>query len=319
MSVALNPLEQLKACTIVVADTGDIESIKRLQPVDATTNPSLILKAASDEAYEHILARGIDSARTLPPAQRLTAAVEAVAVGFGHEILQHIPGLVSTEVDARLSFDLPATVAQARRLIERYRQLGVPRERVLVKIASTWEGIQAARLLEREGIACNLTLLFSFAQAQAAAEAGATLISPFVGRILDWYKVKTGQDYTPENDPGVVSVRGIYDYYKAAGFDTVVMGASFRNTGEIRALAGCDKLTIGPALLDGLAAETTPLTAALQAATIAPRARLPELTEAAFRWQQNEDAMATEKLAEGIRLFAADLVKLEDLLKPRLG
>lgn len=319
MSNPQNPLEQLRACTIVVADTGDIESIRRLKPVDATTNPSLILKAASDPAYAHILARGIEAARALPPSQRLTGAVEAVAVGFGEEILKHIPGLVSTEVDARLSFDLPATVAQARRLIARYRQLGVPRERVLVKIASTWEGIQAARLLEREGIACNLTLLFSFAQAQAAAEADATLISPFVGRILDWCKAKTGLDYTPENDPGVVSVRDIHAYYKAAGHQTVVMGASFRNTGEIRALAGCDKLTIGPALLDGLAAETAPLLPALDASRIPARPRLPELGEAAFRWQLNEDAMATEKLAEGIRLFAADLVKLEGLLASRLG
>ena len=319
MSNPNNPLKQLRACTVVVADTGDIDSIRRLQPEDATTNPSLILKAASDPAYAHILARGVEAARDLPPSQRLTGAVEAVAVGFGEEILRHIPGLVSTEVDARLSFDLPGTVGQARRLIERYRRLGVPRERVLVKIASTWEGIQAARLLEQEGIACNLTLLFSFAQAQAAAEADATLISPFVGRILDWYKAKTGQDYTAETDPGVVSVRGIHDYYKAVGHRTVVMGASFRNTGEIRALAGCDKLTIGPALLDGLAGEAEPLTPALDASRVAPRDRLPALTEAAFRWQLNEDAMATEKLAEGIRLFAADLVKLETLLAPRLG
>lgn len=319
MSNPNNPLEQLRACTIVVADTGDIDSIRRLKPVDATTNPSLILKAASDPAYAHILARGIEAARALPPSQRLTGAVEAVAVGFGEEILKHIPGLISTEVDARLSFDQPATVAQARRLIERYRRLGVPRERVLVKIASTWEGIQAARLLEREGIRCNLTLLFSFVQAQAAAEAEATLISPFVGRILDWYKAKTGQDYSAENDPGVVSVRDIHAYYKAAGHQTVVMGASFRNTGEIRALAGCDKLTIGPALLDGLAGEAAPLLPALDATRIPARPRLPALSEAAFRWQLNEDAMATEKLAEGIRLFAADLVKLEGLLAARLS
>lgn len=314
----MNQLDALKQHTTVVADTGDFHQLGAYRPQDATTNPSLILKAASDPAYAHILARGIEAARALPPSQRLTGAVEAVAVGFGEEILRHIPGLVSTEVDARLSFDLPATVAQARRLIERYRQLGVPRERVLVKIASTWEGIQAARLLEREGIACNLTLLFSFAQAQAAAEAEATLISPFVGRILDWYKAKTGLDYTAENDPGVVSVRDIHAYYKAAGFATVVMGASFRNTGEIRALAGCDKLTIGPALLDGLAGEAEPLTPALDASRITPRPRLPELSEASFRWQLNEDAMATEKLAEGIRLFAADLVKLEGLLASRL-
>ena len=315
----MNPLQQLQACTIVVADTGDIDSIRRLKPVDATTNPSLILKAASDPAYADILTQGIASAGKLAPSQRLTAAIEAVSVGFGVEILKHIPGLISTEVDARLSFDVPATLAQARRLIQRYRDAGVPRERVLVKIASTWEGIQAARQLEQEGITCNLTLLFSFAQAQAAAEAEATLISPFVGRILDWYKAKTGQDYSAETDPGVVSVREIYAYYKASGHKTVVMGASFRNTSEIRALAGCDKLTIGPALLDALALETAPLPTVLNASTIATQPRRPVLTEAAFRWQLNQDAMATEKLAEGIRLFSADLVTLEELLRPRLA
>ncbi len=315
----MNPLQQLQACTIVVADTGDIDSIRRLKPVDATTNPSLILKAASDPAYADILTQGIASAAKLAPSQRLTAAIEAVSVGFGVEILKHIPGLISTEVDARLSFDVPATLAQARRLIQRYRDAGVPRERVLVKIASTWEGIQAARQLEQEGITCNLTLLFSFAQAQAAAEAEATLISPFVGRILDWYKAKTGQDYSAETDPGVVSVREIYAYYKASGHKTVVMGASFRNTSEIRALAGCDKLTIGPALLDALALETAPLPTVLNASTIATQPRRPVLTEAAFRWQLNQDAMATEKLAEGIRLFSADLVTLEELLRPRLA
>ncbi|MES2719327.1 MAG: transaldolase [Pseudomonadota bacterium] len=314
----MNPLQQLQACTIVVADTGDIDSIRRLKPVDATTNPSLILKAASDPAYADILTQGIASAGKLAPSQRLTAAIEAVSVGFGVEILKHIPGLISTEVDARLSFDVPATLAQARRLIQRYRDAGVPRERVLVKIASTWEGIQAARQLEQEGITCNLTLLFSFAQAQAAAEAEATLISPFVGRILDWYKAKTGQDYSAEADPGVVSVREIYAYYKACGHNTVVMGASFRNTGEIRALAGCDKLTIGPALLDALALESAPLPTVLNASQIAAESRRPAMTEAAFRWQLNQDAMATEKLAEGIRLFSADLVRLESLLAPRL-
>ena len=318
-----NPLQQLQACTVVVADTGDIASIQRLKPVDATTNPSLILKAASDPAYAPLVDAAVAEARALPATvtreQRLSAAIEAVSVAFGVEILKHIPGLVSTEVDARLSFDIQATLAQARRLIARYRAAGVPRERVLVKIASTWEGIQAARQLEQEGIRTNLTLLFCFAQAQAAAEAGATLISPFVGRILDWHKAKTGQDYSAETDPGVVSVRAIYDYYKAVGHQTVVMGASFRNTGEIRALAGCDKLTIGPALLDGLAGESTPLLPVLNAANVPACAPLPALTEAAFRWQLNQDAMATEKLAEGIRLFAADLEKLEALLAPRLG
>lgn len=317
-SPCMNPLQQLHACTIVVADTGDIDSIRRLKPVDATTNPSLILKAASDPAYADILTQGIASASKLAPSQRLTAAIEAVSVGFGVEILKHIPGLISTEVDARLSFDVPATLAQARRLIQRYRGAGVPRERVLVKIASTWEGIQAARQLEQEGIHTNLTLLFNFAQAQAAAEAEATLISPFVGRILDWYKAKTGENYSAETDPGVVSVREIFSYYKACGHKTVVMGASFRNTGEIRALAGCDKLTIGPALLDALALETEALSPQLNASALAEQPRRPALNEAAFRWQLNQDAMATEKLSEGIRLFAADLVKLEALMAPRL-
>lgn len=321
MNTSLNPLQQLQTYTVVVADTGDIASIQRLKPFDATTNPSLILKAASDSAYAPLVDAAVAEARALPatvtPEQRLTAAIEAVSVAFGVEILKHIPGLVSTEVDARLSFDIPATLAQARRLIARYQAAGVSRERVLVKIASTWEGIQAARVLEQEGIRTNLTLLFCFAQAQAAAEAGATLISPFVGRILDWYKTKTGQDYTAESDPGVMSVRAIFNYYKAVGHRTVVMGASFRNTGEIRALAGCDKLTIGPALLDGLAGETTPLHPVLHAA-VTPCQPLPVLTEAVFRWQLNQDAMATEKLAEGIRLFAADLEKLEALLAPRL-
>jgi transaldolase len=315
----MNPLQQLQACTIVVADTGDIDSIRRLKPVDATTNPSLILKAASDPAYADILTQGIASAGKLAPSQRLTAAIEAVSVGFGVEILKHIPGLISTEVDARLSFDVPATLAQARRLIQRYREAGVPRERVLVKMASTWEGIQAARQLEQEGIRTNLTLLFNFAQAQAAAEADATLISPFVGRILDWYKAKTGENYSAETDPGVVSVREIYSYYKSCGHKTVVMGASFRSTGEIRALAGCDKLTIGPALLDALALETEALPQRLNASALAEQPRRPALTEATFRWQLNQDAMATEKLSEGIRLFAADLVKLEALMMPRLA
>lgn len=315
----MNPLQQLQACTIVVADTGDIDSIRRLKPVDATTNPSLILKAASDPAYADILTHSIASAGKLAPSQRLTAAIEAVSVGFGVEILKLIPGLISTEVDARLSFDVPATLAQARRLIQRYREAGVPRERVLVKMASTWEGIQAARQLEQEGIRTNLTLLFNFAQAQAAAEADATLISPFVGRILDWYKAKTGENYSAETDPGVVSVREIYSYYKSCGHKTVVMGASFRSTGEIRALAGCDKLTIGPALLDALALETEALPQRLNASALAEQPRRPALTEATFRWQLNQDAMATEKLSEGIRLFAADLVKLEALMMPRLA
>lgn len=314
-----NPLEQLTQHTTVVADTGDINSIQRLCPVDATTNPSLILKAASDSAYSHILDEGVALAKKLPTGQQLQAAMESVAVGFGVEILKHIPGLVSTEVDARLSFDIPATLAQARRLIAHYQAQGIGRERVLIKIASTWEGIQAAKQLEQEGIHCNLTLLFCMAQAQAAADAGATLISPFVGRILDWHVQKTGQQYSAETDPGVVSVKAIYEHYKRNNYRTVVMGASFRNTGEIRALAGCDKLTISPALLDALAQEEQALTPALNA-TLSKNTQPPTaLSEAAFRWQLNADAMATEKLAEGIRLFAADIEKLEALLKQRLA
>ncbi|MDO8330458.1 MAG: transaldolase [Fluviicoccus sp.] len=315
----MNQLEQLQKFSTIVADTGDIASIRRLKPQDATTNPSLILKAASQPEYEHIISQGLDSARRQPDARsRLQDAVEAIAVGFGVEILQCIPGLVSTEVDARLSFDLRATVEQARRVIRRYEQAGIGRERVLVKIASTWEGTQAARLLEQEGIHCNLTLLFSFAQAQACAEAGITLISPFVGRILDWYKKSTGQDYSADTDPGVLSVKRIYDYYKVCSYQTVVMAASFRNTGEIEALAGCDKLTISPALLDALSANHSTLLRTLTPATPDSSAKLPELTEAAFRWQMNEDAMATEKLAEGIRLFSADLRTLEGKIESML-
>lgn len=316
----MNQLQQLQAFSTIVADTGDIASIARLKPVDATTNPSLILKAASQPEYQDIIARGVEAARKQPTnAARLQTAIETIGVGFGVEILKSVPGLVSTEVDARASFDTRATLEQARRLIKHYQAQGIGRERVLVKIASTWEGIQAARLLEQEGIHCNLTLLFSFAQAQACAEAGITLISPFVGRILDWYKKSTGQDYTAETDPGVLSVKSIYNYYKACEYNTVVMAASFRNTGEIAALAGCDKLTISPALLDALAENTSPLIRALNPENVAAQPRLPELTEAAFRWQMNEDAMATEKLAEGIRLFSADLRTLEGKIQALLG
>ena len=316
----MNQLQQLQAFSTIVADTGDVASIARLKPVDATTNPSLILKAASQPEYQHIISRGIETARQQPTAAaRLQTAIEAVSVGFGVEILKSIPGLVSTEVDARASFDTRATLEQARRLIQRYQAQGIGRERVLVKIASTWEGIQAAKLLEQEGIHCNLTLLFSFAQAQACAEAGITLISPFVGRILDWYKKSTGQDYSADTDPGVLSVKNIYTYYKACDYNTVVMAASFRNTGEIAALAGCDKLTISPALLDALAENTSPLARVLTPEPINTQARLPELTEAAFRWQLNEDAMATEKLAEGIRLFSADLRTLEGKIQALLN
>ncbi|MFO1391501.1 MAG: transaldolase [Agitococcus sp.] len=308
----MNQLEQLKQFSTIVADTGDIASIQRLKPVDATTNPSLILKAANQAEYAHIIEAGIKEAQKFPSQQaRQQAAIEAIGVGFGTEILKSIDGVVSTEVDARASFDTKATIEQARRLIQRYQQQGISRDRVLVKIASTWEGIKAAELLEQEGIHCNLTLLFSFAQAQACAEAGVTLISPFVGRILDWYKKSTNQDYTAETDPGVLSVKRIYEYYKACDYKTIVMAASFRNTGEILALAGCDKLTISPALLDNLSAENTAISCQLNSTDITQQTHLTRLSEAEFRWQHNEDAMATEKLAEGIRLFAADIRTLE--------
>lgn len=315
----MNQLQQLQKMTTVVADTGDITSIARLKPVDATTNPSLILKAASQPEYAALIEQAVRLAKTEPTAEaRRRRALTETAVAFGAEILKHIPGLVSTEVDARLSFDTMGTIHEARRVVAAYAAIGVPRERVLIKIASTWEGIRAAELLEGEGIHCNLTLLFSFAQAQACAEAGVTLISPFVGRILDWYKKAEGRDYTAAEDPGVQSVTRIYEYYKSTGVKTVVMGASFRNTGEITQLAGCDKLTISPALLDELAATTEVLPRRLDPARIDSGLLLPRLDEKSFRWQHNQDAMATEKLAEGIRLFAADLVKLENMLVQKL-
>jgi len=315
----MNQLQQLQKMTTVVADNGDRASIARLKPVDATTNPSLILKAASQPEYAALINRAVRIAQSEPTAEaRCRRALTETAVAFGAEILTHIPGLVSTEVDARLSFDTMGTIHEARRVIAAYAAIGVPRERVLIKIASTWEGIRAAEVLETEGIHCNLTLLFSFAQAQACGEAGITLISPFVGRILDWYKKAEGRDYTAEEDPGVQSVTRIYEYYKSTGVKTVVMGASFRNTGEITQLSGCDKLTISPALLDELAGKNEPLPRRLDPARIDAGIALPRLDEKTFRWQHNQDAMATEKLAEGIRLFAADLVKLETMLIQKL-
>lgn len=314
-------LEQLKACgTVVVADTGEIEKIKQFKPQDATTNPSLINAASRlpeykhivDEAIAYVKASGIEG-----KAERTELLLDKLSAAFGAEILKHIPGYVSTEVDARLSFDTAASVARGRRIIRLYEEQGVSRDRVLIKLATTWEGIQAARILEAEGIRCNMTLLFNFAQAVAAADAGATLISPFVGRILDWHKKASGRDFVGAEDPGVVSVTRIYNHYKAHGYKTIVMGASFRNTGEIVELAGCDRLTISPALLEKLStsAEAVPAKLTVDGARAAA-ASLPEVhfDEAAFRWALNEDAMATEKLAEGIRNFAADLVKLEAFL-----
>lgn len=301
-------LDQLKAFTTVVADTGDLDAIARLQPVDATTNPSLLLKAAALPRYAELLERARKAAQG-----DIGLACDQFAVAVGGEILKVIPGRISTEVDARLSFDSEATRQRAERLIGLYEEAGIGRDRVLIKIASTWEGIRAAERLEKAGIQTNLTLLFSFAQAVACADAGVYLISPFVGRIYDWYKKAEGRDYAGAEDPGVQSVTRIYDYYKANGFRTVVMGASFRNLGQIEALAGCDRLTISPELLQKLAEDEGPLERRLLPGAVGEPRQV--LDEAAFRWALNEDAMATEKLAEGIRLFARDQEKLEALLR----
>jgi transaldolase len=311
---AMNKLDQLKSMTQVVADTGDLDAIIRYQPQDATTNPSLLLKAADLPRYQPLLDEaqrwGREQGGT--PAARAAAACDYLAVSIGLEIQQSIPGRVSTEVDARLSFDRKATIQRARRLIDLYESRGGNRGRVLIKIASTWEGIQAARELEREGINCNLTLLFGFAQAVACAEAGVFLISPFVGRILDWHLKASGQSsIAAEQDPGVRSVTEIYNYFKHHGYDTVVMGASFRNTGEIEQLAGCDRLTISPQLMQALAEDDSRLQRKLGAGPVADVGPRLELDESAFRWMMNQDAMATEKLAEGIRLFTVDQEKLE--------
>src|SRR3989338_5430836 len=314
-----NLLEQLKSMTTIVADTGDIEAIRHHQPQDATTNPSLLLKAATLPEYVPLIADAIAWAKSQggDRGQQVRDAMDKLAVSVGVEVLKSIPGRISTEVDARLSFDTEATLRKARKLIRLYNEAGADNSHVLIKIASTWEGIRAGEILEREGINCNLTLMFGFAQARAAAEAGVTLISPFVGRILDWHKAKTGKDFPAEEDPGVLSVRQIYAYYKAHGYKTIVMGASFRNIGEIVALAGCDRLTIAPSLLKELEAAQGQLVRQLND-TGASSPRPARLTEIEFRWQMNEDAMATEKLAEGIRGFTADQIKLEKMLAEKL-
>ncbi len=311
-------LDQLKTMTTVVADTGDLDAIAHWRPQDATTNPSLLLKAAAAERYRPMLDAAVDDARRLggSDSEQLTYATDMLAVRAGAEILNLIPGVVSTEVDARLSFDTNATLARARRLIELYDQRGVDVSRVLIKIASTWEGIRAAEQLEKEGIHCNLTLLFSFTQAAACADAGAFLISPFVGRILDWHLANSNQGtFAAAEDPGVLSVSRIYNYFKAHNYNTVVMGASFRNTGEIEMLAGCDRLTISPALLQELAEDSGTLTRQLSRETARSGDRPFTMTEAMFRWDSNEDAMATEKLADGIRRFAADQIELENRVR----
>lgn len=313
--MSLNQLDQLKKFTTVVADTGDFESMKTYQPQDATTNPSLILQAAAKPEYKHLVEQAVTEAK----ADGMEAILDRILILFGLEILKIVPGRVSTEVDARLSFDTQATIDKAHTIIAAYEKEGHSRERILIKIASTWEGIKAAEALAKEGIHCNLTLLFSFAQAVACAEAGVKLISPFVGRILDWHKKETGKDYQGDEDPGVISVRSIYNYYKKFGYKTEVMGASFRNKGEILALAGCDLLTISPGLLGELQASEEPFTPRLTAAEAAASGHEKiSLNESDFRFMLNEDPMATEKTAHGIRAFSADIVKLEKLIEGML-
>ncbi|KAL7469363.1 hypothetical protein ACHAXS_009625 [Conticribra weissflogii] len=309
-------VDQLKKLTTVVADTGDVNAIKKYSPQDATTNPSLIYKAAMMSDYAKI----VDEAIVYGKGD-LSLTMDKLAVGFGTEITKIVPGYVSTEVDARLSFDTEATINKARDIIKLYEEVGVAKDRILIKIAATWEGIQAAKVLEKEGITCNLTLIFSIAQAVACAEAGCTLISPFVGRIMDWYKKAKGVDsFAPAEDPGVMSVTAIYNYYKKYGYETIVMGASFRNTGEILELAGCDRLTISPALLEELTNSTDEVAQKLDAGKAAEM-DIPKIdtSESNFRWMMNEDAMATEKLAEGIRSFAADIVKLEEVVQAKIN
>ncbi len=312
----MTQLDQLKQHTVVVADTGDFEAMKAYKPQDATTNPSLILQAAQKAEYKAIF----DKAVTDGKSGGVDAVMDKLVVAFGLEILKIVPGRVSTEVDARLSFDTQGNIEKARQIIGAYEAAGIGRERILIKIASTWEGIKAAEVLQKEGINCNLTLLFSLAQAVVCAEGGIKLISPFVGRILDWHKKSTGKDFASTEDPGVISVTQIYNYYKHFGYTTEVMGASFRNKGEITELTGCDLLTISPGLLGELAASEDPITPKLNAEN-AKSLQIERIgsDEKTFRWLFNEDAMATEKTAEGIRNFAKDIVKLETMVKAALG
>ncbi len=319
----MNALEQLKKYTRVVADTGDFESMRQYLPVDATTNPSLIYASAQDARYAGLVDEAVAYAKanTKGEANQLALCLDKLAVNFGLEILKIVPGRVSTEVDARLSFNTEGSIAKARQLIKLYADAGIPKERILIKVASTWEGIKAAEVLEKEGIHCNLTLLFSKIQAVACAEAGAQLISPFVGRILDWHKKDRNVDQIPATeDPGVLSVTEIFHYYKKFGYATEVMGASFRNTGEIMELAGCDLLTIAPSLLSELEKmENIELPKKLdETKSAAMNMEKMHADEATFRWLLNEDAMATEKLAEGIRKFTADLIKLENFVKGKM-
>ncbi|MDD1829599.1 transaldolase [Photobacterium sp. ZSDE20] len=314
-----NKLEQLRKLTTVVADTGDIEAISKYTPEDATTNPSLILKAAQIAEYAPLIDASIEYAKAQSDdkAQQVQDTCDMLNVNIGKEILKVVPGRISTEVDARLSYDMEGSVAKARQLIKMYNDAGITNDRILIKLASTWEGIRAAEILEKEGINCNLTLLFSFAQARACAEAGVFLISPFVGRIMDWYKAKEGRDFEASEDPGVISVSDIYNYYKDHGYKTVVMGASFRNIGEILELAGCDRLTIAPQLLADLEAAEGEVVEKL-IDSIGTKERPAAMTHAEFLWDHNQDAMAVEKLAEGIRNFAVDQGKLEDMIAAKL-
>ncbi|MDP2607648.1 MULTISPECIES: transaldolase [unclassified Oceanobacter] len=312
-------LEQLKQHSTLVADTGDLTAIQTLKPEDATTNPSLVLKAVQSGQYDTTVDASLQAATGDCLEDKIDDACDRLAVAMGAAILQHIPGRISTEVNARLSYQRDASIDKARRLVALYEEQGVGRDRILIKLAATWEGIKAAELLEQEGIQCNLTLIFSFAQARACAEAGVFLISPFVGRILDWFKkANPGTEYAPADEPGVLSVASIYQYYKQHGYNTVVMGASFRNSGEILALAGCDRLTISPALLTELSETEGELDRALcyDGDISEPPAAM---TEAEYRWALNQDAMATEKLAEGIRGFEKDQRTLEGLLAEKLG
>lgn len=311
----LSKVEQLKHLTTIVADTGDIDAIQKFQPQDATTNPSLIYKAATMPAYQHLVKDALEYGKG-----DVELVMDKLAVNFGIEITKIVPGYVSTEVDARLSFNTDATITKARKIISLYAEANIPKERILIKIAATWEGIQAAKILEQEGITCNLTLIFSIAQAIACGDAKCTLISPFVGRIMDWYKKKDGVNgYKPCEDPGVKSVTEIFNYYKKYDYNTIVMGASFRNMDEILELAGCDRLTISPKLLGELTEGTGTVEAKLDATKAKDmNMKKIDMDEMTFRWMMNENAMATEKLAEGIRNFAVDIVKLEDIIKSKI-
>lgn len=318
----MNQLDQLKQWTKVVADTGDFQSMDEYKPQDATTNPSLILAASNDAKYRYLIDQAVSDTKDsgLSGAALVEATIDRVLILFGNEILKIVPGRVSTEVDARLSFDRDATVEKARELIRIYEETGTDRSRVLIKIASTWEGIKAAEILQKENINCNLTLMFSLAQAVACAQAGIKLVSPFVGRIYDWFKAKNNTEYTGADDPGVQSVTEIFHYYKKFGHETEVMGASFRNTSQIIELAGCDLLTISPKLLEQLQNDESSIEQKLDsAASKSMDIASIDCDEKTFRWMMNEDAMATEKTAEGIRKFSIDIVKLEDLIASAIG